>query len=93
CSSFDLSVGDRPRCLAKDDLTRIKGIGATRQRRLQAMGYCTYRDIINLSQDDLLRIKCQMPRAADSIDGTGNSYVPWKQQAERIFENIAGSRN
>ncbi len=40
----------------RDDLKRIKGIGPAIEKTLNALGYCSYRQIANLTADDISRI-------------------------------------
>lgn len=51
-TAFRFDEADTPR----DDLKRIKGIGPAIERTLNALGYCSYRQIANLTDDDISRI-------------------------------------
>lgn len=44
----------------RDDLQRIKGIGPAIERTLNDLGYCSYRQIANMTDDDIARIAARL---------------------------------
>lgn len=65
----------------KDDLTRIKGIGVVLQRRLNGLGYRTFRDIASLTPKEVEDLAGHLGRFSGRIQRDG-----WIDQARVLAE-------
>ena len=63
---------------ARDDLTRIQGVGASSAERLYDAGICTYRALANATVEQLAGI-CQAP------EWRKPSYARWIAQAKQLI--------
>ena len=74
-----------PAPAAHDDLERISGVGPTVAGRLAELGLVTYRQIAQLSDDDLARVAPLVGYTPERIGEEG-----WRESAARLHRETHG---